>query len=106
MRKSVWFVAIEMSENYSFHFNKFVPNYRSISYSQKKFTALVPNVLERSKLNASNDYQVMKNLMPGILMNPTRGSSDLTPKGLSVIQEHSKHFVKHLISTVRFFSIL
>jgi hypothetical protein len=46
--------------------------------------------------------QILKFLIPGILMNPTRGSSDLTARGLNVIQEHSKHFVKHLISMVTF----
>jgi hypothetical protein len=39
-------------------------------------------------------------LLPGILMTPTRGSSDLSGRGLSVILEHTKHFVKYLIVRV------
>ena len=42
---------------------------------------------------------VFKYLLPGILMIP-RGSSDIAPRGLTVIREHALHFVKHLMSVV------
>ena len=36
-------------------------------------------------------------LLPGILMTP-RGSSDIAPRGLTIIREHTLHFVKYLMS--------
>ena len=42
---------------------------------------------------------IFRHLLPGILMTH-HGSSDITPKGLNVIREHSLHFVKHLMVKV------
>ena len=42
---------------------------------------------------------VYKHLLPAILMT-YRGSSDVAPKGLAVIREHTLHFVKHLMIAV------
>eukprot|EP00095_Tigriopus_kingsejongensis_P003824 maker-scaffold2482_size15237-snap-gene-0.3 protein:Tk03824 transcript:maker-scaffold2482_size15237-snap-gene-0.3-mRNA-1 annotation:"condensin-2 complex subunit d3" len=39
---------------------------------------------------------IFKFLLPAILMTH-RGSSEITPKGLTIIREHSLHFVKHLV---------
>ena len=44
---------------------------------------------------------ICKSLLPGLLMTH-RGSSEITPKGLTVIREHTLHFVKHLMASVRF----
>ena len=44
---------------------------------------------------------IFRYLLPGILMTH-HGSSDIAPKGLNVIREHSLHFVKHLMVKVRF----
>ena len=38
-------------------------------------------------------------MLPGILMTP-RGSSDIAPRGLTIIREHTLHFVKHLMSVL------
>jgi hypothetical protein len=38
-------------------------------------------------------------LLPGILMVP-RGASDIAPRGLTIIREHTLHFIKHLMSVV------
>ena len=44
---------------------------------------------------------IFKHLLPGILMIH-RGSSDIAPRGLTVIREHTLHFVKHIMSVVSF----
>ena len=42
---------------------------------------------------------ILQHILPGILMTH-RGSSDISPKGLAVIREHTLHFIKHLMVTV------
>lgn len=46
-----------------------------------------------------NVLLVLKNLLPAILMAP-RGASELAPRGLTIIREHTMHFVKHLMTRV------
>ena len=43
---------------------------------------------------------MLKSLLPGILM-VHKGSSDIAPRGLTVIREHTMHFVQHLMKMVR-----
>lgn len=43
---------------------------------------------------------ILKCLLPAILMTH-RGSSEIAPRGLTIIREHSLHFVKHLMRRVR-----
>ena len=43
---------------------------------------------------------IFRTLLPGILMNH-RGSSEIAPRGLAVIRDHTLHFVKHLMAVVR-----
>ncbi len=50
--------------------------------------------------SARNCLLACKYLLPGLLMTP-RGASEIAPKGLAVIREHTLHFLKHLVSVVR-----
>ena len=36
-------------------------------------------------------------ILPGVLMTGIHGGSDIAPKGLAVIREHTLHFIKHLM---------
>ncbi|TRY62148.1 hypothetical protein TCAL_11306, partial [Tigriopus californicus] len=42
---------------------------------------------------------ILKCLLPAILMTH-RGSSEIAPRGLTIIREHSLHFVKHLMRRI------
>lgn len=42
---------------------------------------------------------VFKHLLPAVLMTH-RGASEVAPRGLTVIREHTLHFVKHLMTVV------
>ena len=42
---------------------------------------------------------VFKHLLPAVLMTH-RGASEVAPRGLTIIREHTLHFVKHLMTVV------
>ena len=46
---------------------------------------------------------IFKFLLPGVLMT-YRGASEIAPKGLTVIREHTLHFARHLMATVNLYN--
>ena len=67
-------------------------SYNAYSGLEKLCKPLHGNVTSTVKL-------IFKFLLPGILMTH-RGSSEISPKGLAVIREHSLHFTKHIMASV------